>query len=61
MAEDFKRVKFDRGAFLIKEGERTDDAYLIAKGKVEIRIGAFGRNPHTWRNRAEWQLSLSCE
>jgi len=47
MAEDFKRVKFDRGAFLIKEGERTDDAYLIAKGKVEIRIGAFGRNPHT--------------
>jgi len=47
MAEDFKRVKFDRGAFLIKEGERTDDAYLIASGKVEIRIGAFGRNPHT--------------
>jgi len=47
MAEDFKRVKFDRGAFLIKEGERTDDAYLIARGKVEIRIGAFGRNPHT--------------
>lgn len=41
----FTRKTFPSGAFLVKEGETGDAAYVIVSGKVEIRKGELGRSP----------------
>ena len=35
----FKTRVFNKGDFLVKEGEIHDDVFLIVKGKVEVRKG----------------------
>ncbi len=42
--EKFTRMEFSKGDVLLKEGEVGDAAYVIVKGKVEIRVGQFGSN-----------------
>ena len=44
---DFKRLTFDPGAVLVEEGEDGEAAFLIRKGKVEVRLGMRGEHPHT--------------
>ena len=47
MATQNGRRKFAENTFILKEGERSDAAFMIMNGKVEIRLGAFGDNPQT--------------
>ncbi len=35
--ENFKELSFPKGATIIKEGEKSDDIYIIKSGEVEIR------------------------
>lgn len=42
-----KRLTYTRGSVIFEEGERGDTAYLIADGKVDIRIGTRGTQPRT--------------
>ena len=47
MSGEFKKQKFAVNEYLLKAGERSDSAYLILDGKVEIRLGAMGDEPKT--------------
>ena len=49
MAEnfDFKRVTFDSGAVLVEEGKKGEAAFMIRKGRVEVRSGMRGSHPET--------------
>ena len=38
---------FKKHDIILKEGDISDSAYLILKGKVEIRLGHFGESPRT--------------
>ena len=49
--EKFTRMEFSKGDVLLKEGEVGDAAFVIVKGKVEIRVGQFGRNPQPLATR----------
>ncbi|NQU57771.1 MAG: cyclic nucleotide-binding domain-containing protein [Rhodospirillales bacterium] len=50
--ETFTRIKFSKGDFLLKEGESGDAAFVIVKGKVEIRVDQFGKNPQSLATRS---------
>ncbi len=41
----FKTRTFNKGEFLVKEGETHDDVFLILKGKVEVRKGTLNDFP----------------
>lgn len=47
MASKIKRRTFAENSYLLKEGERTETAFLIMSGKVEIRLSDLSDNPHT--------------
>ena len=46
-SEKFTRMNFPKDTVILKEGDLGNVAYLISKGKVEIRVGQFGKNPKT--------------
>ena len=41
------RITHNPGSVIFEEGQPGESAYLIVEGKVEIRIGNRGSNPHT--------------
>ncbi len=43
----FRHQSFRLGEVIFEEGQTGDAAYLIIKGKVEIRIGTQTENPRT--------------
>ena len=43
----FRRQAFRLGEIIFEEGQPGDAAYLIIKGKVEIRIGTHTEHPRT--------------
>jgi len=47
VASKIKRRTFAENSYLLKEGERTETAFLIMSGKVEIRLSDLSDNPHT--------------
>lgn len=49
--EKFTRMEFSKGDFLLKEGETGDAAFVIVKGKVEIRVDQFGSQPKSLATR----------
>ena len=44
-SDKFETHAFRKGEFLLKEGLRDADVFLITKGKVEIRGGTLGDSP----------------
>lgn len=45
MSGEFQKQTFAANKYILTAGERSDSAYLILEGKVEIRIGAMGDEP----------------
>ena len=45
--EKFVRLNFQKDKVILKEGTLGDAVYIIIEGKVEIRLGQFGKNPKT--------------
>ncbi len=45
MAGEFSRQTFAANEYLLKAGERSDSAYLILDGKVEVRLNDMGNEP----------------
>ncbi|MBC8338488.1 MAG: cyclic nucleotide-binding domain-containing protein [Rhodospirillales bacterium] len=44
---DYKRVTFDKGDVLLREGENGEKVYLILKGSVDVCKGYFGDAPRS--------------
>ncbi len=47
----FHKKRFPKNSVLVNEGEQGEYAYLIVKGKVEIRKGFSSNNPQTLATR----------
>ncbi len=47
----FHKKRFPKNSVLVNEGEQGEYAYLIVKGKVEIRKGFSRNNPQTLATR----------
>jgi len=47
VANDTRILNYRRGDIIVRQGYYGNSVFIVIKG--------------TWRNRAEWQLSLSCE
>jgi CRP-like cAMP-binding protein len=58
MAGDFrfKKVLFSANQTIFEEGSEGDKAYLITKGKVEIRAGTMGKHPQALGVRGKGEI-----
>lgn len=50
-SEKFTRLEFPKDTVILNQGDLGDAAYVIAEGKVEIRVDQFGKSPQTLATR----------
>jgi CRP-like cAMP-binding protein len=51
-----KNVRFEAGAYLVKEGEPADQFYLLRHGRVALEVTAPGRGALTFQTVGEGEI-----